>query len=82
MLSKILKLLSIMSGLILLGYTIYIWNDFSDNSFLIMQSLMVSMFIFGGIDNLLNKERVMKLMGLLYFAVAIFIAFVSISKYS
>jgi hypothetical protein len=71
-----------MSGLLLLGYTIYSWNDFSDRSFLTMQNLMVSMFIFGGIDKLLNKQRILKFMGLLYFAVAIFIACVSISKYS
>ncbi|WP_374104027.1 DUF3953 domain-containing protein [Bacillus sp. ISL-18] len=40
------------------------------------------MFIFGGIDNLLSKQKSMKMMGILYFVVAIFVTFVSINKYS
>jgi hypothetical protein len=81
MVSKFLKLFSILSALILLIYVIYSWNDLTNKSILTMQFLMISMFVFGGLDNLLSKHRIMKIMGILCFAVAIFITFVSISKY-
>ncbi len=71
-------MLTILSGLTLLGYVIYNWNDNSDKSFLTMQMLMVCMFIFGGIDNLLTEQRSLKMIGGLFFVVAIFIAIVSI----
>ncbi len=74
-------MLTILSGLTLLGYVIYNWNDNSDKSFLTMQMLMVCMFIFGGIDNLLTEQRSLKMIGGLFFVVAIFIAIVSINKY-
>lgn len=73
--------MTILSGLTLLGYVIYNWNDNSDKSFLTMQMLMVCMFIFGGIDNLLTEQRSLKMIGGLFFVVAIFIAIVSINKY-
>jgi hypothetical protein len=82
MLSKIFKIFSILSALILMGFVIFSWNDLTNKNMLTIQALMISMFVFGGIDNLLNKQRIMKIMGILYFAVAIFITFVLISKYS
>lgn len=74
-------MLTIFSGLTLLGYVIYSWNDNSDKSLFTMQMFMVSMFIFGGIYNLLSEQRSLKMIGGLYFLVAIFIAIVSINKY-
>jgi hypothetical protein len=39
------------------------------------------MFIFGGIDNVLSDNKKMRIMGVLYFAVAIFNAYVVYTKY-
>ncbi|WP_066074888.1 hypothetical protein [Neobacillus soli] len=81
MISKIFKLLSILSAIALIGYTIFSWNKSTNQSMLISQLLMMSMLVFGGIDNLLSKKNIMKGMGIIFLAVAIFIAVVSIIKY-
>ncbi|WP_026694017.1 hypothetical protein [Peribacillus kribbensis] len=78
---KIFNLLSILSGLSLLIYSVYSWNDDSENNHITIQILMLSMFLFGGIENVINKQRKMKSMGLLYLAAAIVGALVLMYKY-
>ena len=82
MASKIFKLFSILSALLLISYVIFSWNDYTSKSILTTQFLSISMFVFGGIGNLLSKQKITKIMGILFLAVAIFITFVSISKYA
>jgi uncharacterized membrane protein HdeD (DUF308 family) len=82
MLSKIFKVLSILSGLILLIYGIFTWNNLTNKSIFTMDIIGLCMFVFGGIDFLLSKQKKMKIMGIFYFAVAIFTSFVLIFKYA
>lgn len=82
MLSKIFKLFSILSALLLISYVIFSWNDYTSKSMLTMQFLTISMLVFGGVANLLSKQKKTKIMGILWLAVAIFITFVSIFKYA
>lgn len=81
MVSQIFRLFSILSGLIAVCYVIFTWNNFTNKSIFTLDFLAVFTFVFGGIDNLLSKQKSMKILGIFYFAVAIFITFVSISKF-
>ncbi|MEH6940023.1 hypothetical protein V7056_19590 [Bacillus sp. JJ664] len=64
----------------MLAFTIYNWNDLSVHNMIISQILLSSMFIFGGIDHILSENKTLKIMGVAYFGVAIFAAFVAFTK--
>lgn len=81
MVSNIFKSLSMISAFLLMGYIIFSWDDITNKSMITRQILMISMFVFGGIGNLFNKQMILRITAILYFAVAIYITFVLISKY-
>lgn len=79
---KVFKIFSMLSGLILLMYISFNWNDFTNKSKLTMDILGVCMFAFGGIGNLLSKEKADKTVGIIFIAAAIFTTFVAVSKFA
>lgn len=82
MVVKVFKVFAMLSGLILLIYILSNWNDFTNKSKFTMDILGVCMLAFGGISNLLSKEKTNKTVGIFSIAVAIFITFVAVSKYA
>jgi formate hydrogenlyase subunit 3/multisubunit Na+/H+ antiporter MnhD subunit len=69
-LSKTFNILSLLSAIIALIYIIYSWYDYSNKSNDITQLLLMNMFVFGGLAQVLSKNRI----GMLLLAVAFLIA--------
>ncbi|PEC49624.1 hypothetical protein CN514_00740 [Bacillus sp. AFS001701] len=73
-------ILIILIGIALLSYITYSWNDLSDSSIAISQILAMSMLILSGIYNLLDDYRIMKYLGVLQIALAIFMGYIVYTK--
>ncbi len=62
-----------------MGYSIYSWNDTSEMSMLILQTLLGFMLVSLGVQNLKNKEN--RSIGIALLLVALFLIVVSLIKY-
>ncbi|WP_439876318.1 DUF3953 domain-containing protein [Bacillus mycoides] len=68
-------------AIIIMGYTIYSWNDDSKQSMLILQLLLGFMLAGMGIQNVKKEEKENKNMGLLFLLTSLFCIIVSLIKY-
>ncbi|OUA07597.1 hypothetical protein BK772_17925 [Bacillus thuringiensis serovar finitimus] len=62
-----------------MGYSMYSWNDASEQSMLILQTLLGFMLVSLGVQNFKNKEN--KSMGITLLLVALYLIVVSLIKY-
>ncbi|EJR22521.1 DUF3953 domain-containing protein [Bacillus cereus] len=51
------RILTIVLAIIVRGYSIYSWNDVSEQSMLILQTLIGIMLVSLGVQNFKNKEN-------------------------
>ncbi|HDR4904873.1 TPA: DUF3953 domain-containing protein [Bacillus cereus] len=51
------RILTIVLAIIVMGYSIYSWNDVSEQSMLILQTLIGIMLVSLGVQNFKNKEN-------------------------
>ncbi|WP_142237966.1 DUF3953 domain-containing protein [Bacillus cereus] len=51
------RILTIVFAIIVRGYSIYSWNDVSEQSMLILQTLIGIMLVSLGVQNFKNKEN-------------------------
>ncbi|PGO23512.1 hypothetical protein CN984_23360 [Bacillus cereus] len=68
-------------AIIVMGYSIYSWNDGSKQSMLILQLLLGFMLAGMGIQNVKKDEKKNKNMGLLLLLTSLFCIIVSLIKY-
>ncbi|WP_144649476.1 DUF3953 domain-containing protein [Bacillus cereus] len=75
------RILTILLAIIVMGFSIYSWNDASEQSMLILQTLLGIMLVSMGVQNLKNKEKENRSIGLVLLLVALFLILVSFIKY-
>ncbi|HGH7181966.1 DUF3953 domain-containing protein [Bacillus cereus] len=73
------RILTIVLAIIVMGYSIYSWNDASEQSMLILQTLLGFMLVSLGVQNFENKEN--RSMGIALLLVALYLIVVSLIKY-
>ncbi|EEK78728.1 DUF3953 domain-containing protein [Bacillus cereus] len=73
------RILTIVLAIIVMGYSIYSWNDASEQSMLILQTLLGFMLVSLGVQNFKNKEN--RSMGIALLLVALYLIVVSLIKY-
>lgn len=73
------RILTIVLAIIVMGYSIYSWNDASEQSMLILQTLLGFMLVSLGVQNFENKEK--RSMGIALLLVALYLIVVSLIKY-
>ncbi|WP_439022504.1 DUF3953 domain-containing protein [Bacillus thuringiensis] len=73
------RILTIILAIIVMGYSIYSWNDASEQSMLILQTLLGFMLVSLGVQNYKNKEN--RSMGIALLLVALYLIVVSLIKY-
>ncbi|ALQ68354.1 YczI family protein [Bacillus thuringiensis] len=73
------RILTIILAIIVMGYSMYSWNDASEQSMLILQTLLGFMLVSLGVQNFKNKEN--KSMGITLLLVALYLIVVSLIKY-
>jgi sulfite exporter TauE/SafE len=81
MVSKIFKIISIISAVALIIYNLYSWNDQTSHSTLISQLLLLSTFFFGGLEYVVSKKKSSKINGIVFLGIAIIIGFVLYIKF-
>ncbi|PFN18205.1 hypothetical protein COJ69_27460 [Bacillus cereus] len=64
-----------------MGFSIYSWNDASEQSMLILQTLLGIMLVSMGVQNFKNKEKENRSIGIALLLVALFLIIVSFIKY-
>ncbi|KAB2441233.1 YczI family protein [Bacillus luti] len=73
------RILTIVLAIIVMGYSIYSWNNASEESMLILQTLLGFMLVSLGVQNFKNKEN--RNMGIALLLVALYLIVVSLIKY-
>ncbi|OQR56768.1 DUF3953 domain-containing protein [Bacillus sp. CDB3] len=76
-----IKITTFILAIIVMGYSIYSWNDGSKQSMLILQLLLGFMLAGMGIQNVKKDEKENKNMGLLLLLTSLFCIIVSLIKY-
>ncbi|WP_002147431.1 DUF3953 domain-containing protein [Bacillus cereus] len=76
-----IRITTFILGIIIMGYSIYSWNDDSKQSMLILQVLLGVMLAGMGIQNVKKEEKENKNMGLLFLLTSLFCIIVSLIKY-
>ncbi|MFD6508174.1 DUF3953 domain-containing protein [Bacillus sp. NPDC060175] len=76
-----IRITTFILAIIVLGYSIYSWNDGSKQSMLILQLLLGFMLAGMGIQNFKNDEKENKNMGLLLLLTSLFCIIISLIKY-
>ncbi|MCW9132390.1 DUF3953 domain-containing protein [Bacillus paramycoides] len=76
-----IRIITFILAIIVLGYSIYSWNDDSKQSMLILQLLLGFMLASMGIQNVKKDEKENKNMGLLLLLTSIFCIIISFIKY-
>ncbi|MGG0301560.1 DUF3953 domain-containing protein [Bacillus albus] len=75
------RILTILLAIIVIGYSIYSWDDASKQSVLILQTLLGCMLVSMGVQNFKNKEKENRGIGVAVLLVALFLIGVSFIKY-
>ncbi|WP_341519661.1 DUF3953 domain-containing protein [Bacillus paramobilis] len=75
------RILTILLAIIVMGFSIYSWNDASEQSMLILQLLLGFMLAGMGIQNIKKDEKENKNMGLLLLLTSLICIIVSVIKY-
>ncbi len=73
------RIVTVLLAIIIMGYSIYSWNDTSELSMLILQTLLGFMLVSLGVQNFKNKEN--RSMGIVLLLVALYLIVVSLVKY-
>ncbi|MFT4497507.1 YczI family protein [Bacillus cereus] len=73
------RILTIVLAIIVMRYSIYSWNDVSEQSMLILQTLIGIMLVSLGVQNFKNKEN--KSMGIAWLLVALYLIVVLLVKH-
>ncbi|MGD6888049.1 DUF3953 domain-containing protein [Bacillus mobilis] len=76
-----IRIATFILAIIVMGYSIYSWNDDSKQSMLILQLLLGFMLAGIGIQNIKKDEKENKNMGLLLLLTSLFCIAVSLMKY-
>ncbi|PFD42064.1 hypothetical protein CN285_11335 [Bacillus cereus] len=76
-----IRIITFILAIIVLGYSIYSWNDDSRQSMLILQLLLGFMLASMGIQNVKKDEKENKNMGLLLLLTSLFCIIISFIKY-
>ncbi|MED0970415.1 DUF3953 domain-containing protein [Bacillus paramycoides] len=76
-----IRIITFILAIIVLGYSIYSWNDDSKQSMLILQLLLGFMLASMGIQNVKKDEKENKNMGLLLLFTSLFCIIISFIKY-
>ncbi|KMN45980.1 DUF3953 domain-containing protein [Bacillus sp. LK2] len=76
-----IRIITFILAIIVLGYSIYSWNDDSKQSILILQLLLGFMLASMGIQNVKKDEKENKNMGLLLLLTSLFCIIISFIKY-
>ncbi|PEI71463.1 hypothetical protein CN646_10450 [Bacillus wiedmannii] len=75
------RIVTVLLAIIIMGYSIYSWNDTSEMSMLILQTLLGFMLVSLGVQNLKNNEKENRSIGIALLLVALFLIVVSLIKY-
>ncbi|KAA0766577.1 YczI family protein [Bacillus sp. SH5-2] len=75
------RILTIILAIIVMGYSMYSWNDASEQSMLILQMLLGFMLVSLGVQNFKNNEKENRSIGIALLLVALFLIVVSLIKY-
>ncbi|ACO27257.1 TPA: DUF3953 domain-containing protein [Bacillus cereus] len=75
------RILTILLAIIVMGYSIYSWDDASKQSVLILQTLLGCMLVSMGVQNFKNKETENRSIGIALLLVALFLIIISFIKY-
>ncbi|GMR67799.1 YczI family protein [Bacillus cereus] len=73
------RIVTVLLAIIVMGYSIYSWNDASKQSLLILQTLLGFMLVSLGVQNFKNKEN--RSMGIALLLVALYLIVVSLVRY-
>ncbi|WP_433772282.1 DUF3953 domain-containing protein [Bacillus wiedmannii] len=76
-----IRITTFILAIIIMGYSIYSWNDDSKQSMLILQVLLGFMLAGMGIQHLKKDEKENKNMGLLLVLTSLFCIIISLIKY-
>ncbi|MEE6182315.1 DUF3953 domain-containing protein [Bacillus pretiosus] len=76
-----IRITTFILAIIVMGYSIYSWNDDSKQSMLILQLLLSFMLAGMGIQNVKKDEKENKNMGLLFLLTSLICIIVSVIKY-
>ncbi|PEN02191.1 DUF3953 domain-containing protein [Bacillus wiedmannii] len=76
-----IRITTFILAIIVMGYSIYSWNDDSKQNMLILQLLLGFMLASMGIQNVKKDEKKNKNMGLLLLLTSLFCIIVSLIKY-
>ncbi|MED3397251.1 DUF3953 domain-containing protein [Bacillus wiedmannii] len=76
-----IRITTFILAIIIMGYSIYSWNDDSKQSMLILQLLLSFMLAGMGIQNVKKGEKENKDMGLLLLLTSLFCIIISLMKY-
>ena len=72
------RIVTVLLAIIIMGYSIYSWNDTSEMSMLILQTLLGFMLGSLGVQNFKNKEN--RSVGIVLLLVALYLIVVSLVK--
>ncbi|MFA1808607.1 DUF3953 domain-containing protein [Bacillus anthracis] len=75
------RILTILLAIIVMGYSIYSWDDASKQNVLILQTLLGCMLVSMGVQNFKNKETENRSIGIALLLVALFLIIISFIKY-
>lgn len=75
------RIVTVLLAIIIMGYSIYSWNDTSELSMLILQTLLGFMLVSLGVQNLKNNGKENRSIGITLLLVALFLIVVSLIKY-
>ncbi|MDV6037868.1 DUF3953 domain-containing protein [Bacillus sp. SM-B1] len=75
------RILTISLAIIVMGYSIYSWDDASKQSVLILQTLLGCMLVSMGVKSFKNKETENRSIGIALLLVALFLIIISFIKY-
>ena len=75
------RIVTVLLAIIIMGYSIYSWNDTSEMSMLILQTLLGFILVSLGVQNLKNNEKENRSIGIALLLVALFLIVVSLIKY-
>ncbi|HDR8517633.1 TPA: DUF3953 domain-containing protein, partial [Bacillus cereus] len=71
------RILTILLAIIVMGYSIYSWDDASKQSVLILQTLLGCMLVSMGVQNFKNKETENRSIGIALLLVTLFLIIIS-----
>ncbi|MCC2447349.1 hypothetical protein LKL89_26510, partial [Bacillus cereus] len=58
------RIVTVLLAIIIMGYSIYSWNDASEQSMLILQTLIGIMLVSLGLQNIKNNEKEIRSIGI------------------